>query len=110
MVVAAVLVAAELRIIFSIVCFRVRSSSNTCLMSKLARELKPDKELVCFKAKSSLIPPSSAKRVACENVRVRRKQSLSMAFKASGSTGTAISPTAALNSAWDCVGVNPEHL
>ena len=40
---AAVLVLAELRMIFSMVCFNVRSSSN-----RLARELNPEKELVCL--------------------------------------------------------------
>ena len=41
---AAVLVQAELRIIFSIVCFRVRSSSNTCPTTRMVRELNPEKE------------------------------------------------------------------
>ena len=95
--------------IFSIVFLNVCSSSRTCLTRRLARELNPEKELAWVRASSNLIPPSSAKSAASLNVLVSLKHSLKMALRASGSTGTAISPTAALRRASDWSELSPEH-
>ena len=60
-------------------------------------------------ANNNLIPPSWAKSAASLNVLVSLRHSLKMALRASGSTGTAISPTAALRRASDWSELSPEH-
>ena len=103
------LLAAEPLMIFSMVFLSVCSSSRTCLTRRLARELNPAKELAWVSARSNLMPPSSANSAASLNVLVSLKHSLKIALRASGSTGKAIRPTAALRRASDWSALSPEH-
>ena len=74
MVVGELPLAVELLMIFSMVCLRVRSSSRTCRTRRLARELKPWKELAWVRPSSSLMPLSSANSLERQLVLERRER------------------------------------